>query len=213
MRNWIVFGFLLLLIIIPFLIWGEWFTNIFSGEGAIQRLEAVGQWAWGLGILLLVGDLFLPLPATIIMSAMGYLYGPWVGGLLASLGSFLSGLLAYGLSSSLGERGALFILGEKDFQKGKNLFSINGGWIVAISRWLPVFPEAIACMAGLNKMNFRKFVIALLCGSIPLGFVFAYVGYTGEENPYMALVTSALLPIILWIIAQRILRRLSKSEV
>lgn len=209
MRNWIVFGFLLLLIIIPFLIWGEWFTSIFSGEGAIQRLEAVGPWAWGLGIILLVGDLFLPLPATIIMSALGYLYGPLVGGLLASLGSFLSGLLAYGLSSSLGERGALFILGDKDFQKGQRLFSQKGGWIVAISRWLPVLPEAIACMAGLNKMNFRKFVIALLCGSIPLGFVFAYVGYTGEDNPYLAIVISAILPLVLWIVAERWLRKLS----
>ena len=211
MRNWLVFGFLLLLIIIPFLIWGEWFTELFSSDRAIQSLQASGNWAWALGMVLLIGDLFLPLPATIIMSAIGYIYGPILGGLLASLGSFLSGLLAYGLCRAMGLKAALFILGEKDLEKGKEVFAKNGGWIVAVSRWLPVLPEAISCMAGLNQMDARKFLMALACGSLPLGFVFAYIGHAGETYPYLAILVSALLPPVLWLIAQWLLRKLSKN--
>lgn len=212
MRNWIVFGTLAVLIIIPFLIWGDWFTQLFSEGGSIEILESYGSWAWMVAILLLIGDLFLPLPATVIMAALGYLYGPLAGGLLAALGSFLSGLLAFGLSRGLGRKGARWILGEKDLEKGERTFRKNGGLMVAISRWLPILPEIVACMAGLNRMRWRPFMIALACGSIPLGFVFAYIGFTGIEHPAIAIIVSAGLPPVLWLIAQYFLRKLQQES-
>lgn len=212
MRNWIVFGTLAVLIIIPFLIWGDWFTQLFSEGGSIEILESYGSWAWMVAILLLIGDLFLPLPATVIMAALGYLYGPLAGGLLAALGSFLSGLLAFGLSRGLGRKGARWILGEKDLEKGERTFRKNGGLMVAISRWLPILPEIVACMAGLNRMRWRPFMIALACGSIPLGFVFAYIGFTGIEHPVIAIIVSAGLPPVLWLAAQYFLRKLQQES-
>ena len=209
MRNWLVAGFLFFLVVIPFLIWGDWFTALFSETNAVQELQGYGQWAWLFGILLLIGDLFLPLPGTIIMSALGFIYGPILGGFIASFGSFLSGLLAYVLCRAMGLKAALFLLGEKDLQKGQRLFTKNGGWIVAISRWLPIFPEVIACLAGLNRMPFLKYNIALLCGALPLGFVFAYVGYTGVAQPYLAVGISALLPALLWVGSGWVLNRLT----
>lgn len=206
MRNWWVVLFLAILIIASFLIWGEWFANIFTEEGVNHVLNNYGQWAWLFGIGLLIGDLFLPLPATILMSGLGFIYGPILGGLLATLGNFLSGLLAYGICRSLGREGAVRILGEKDLAKGEKVFNTNGGWIVAISRWLPIIPEIVSCMAGLNQMRFRFFAVALLCGSLPLGFTFAYIGYYGVTHPAMAVVISAGLPFILWLIAQYFLR-------
>jgi len=208
MRNMLIIGFLFILIIISFLAWGAWFEEMFSGEKAVQRLQSFGQWAWAFGLLLLVGDLFLPLPATLIMSALGYIYGPIAGGLLATLGSVMAGLLAYGLCRGLGKKGALFILGEKDFTKGNRLFNKNGGWIVAISRWLPIVPEIVTCMAGLNQMHFRTFIVALICGSFPLGFVFAYIGFTGNDYPVLAVSISAILPLALWIVAQYFMRKI-----
>ena len=145
------------------------------------------------------------------MSALGFIYGPLLGGLLASLGSFLSGLLAYLLCRGLGLKAAIFLLGAKDLERGQTLFQNNGGWIVAISRWLPIFPEVIACLAGLNRMPFLKYVVALICGAIPLGFVFAYVGHTGETAPYLAIAISAILPFFLWIISGWVLKQLTKS--
>ena len=211
MRNWIVVIFLGSIIIASFLFWGGWFTQIFSEEGVHEALTHYGPWAWLVGILFLIADLFLPLPATIIMSGLGYLYGPIVGGLLATLGNFLSGLLAYGLCRSFGRKGALNILGEKDLEKGERLFNNRGGWIVAISRWLPIIPEIVSCMAGLNQMKFKKFAVALSCGALPLGFIFAYVGYSGIQHPYLAIVVSAGLPLIFWIIAQYFLRSLLRK--
>jgi len=211
MRIRLVAGFLFLMVVIPFLLWGDWFTALFSETNAVMELKRYGQWAWLFGIILLIGDLFLPLPGTIIMSALGFIYGPILGGAIASLGSFLSGLLAYGLCRAMGLKAALFLLGKKDFQKGQQLFTKNGGWIVAISRWLPIFPEVIACLAGLNRMPFLKYSIALLCGTLPLGFVFAYIGYAGEAHPFLAVGISALLPVLLWFGLGSVLSRLTNS--
>ena len=199
MRLLLLFLALVALVLIPFFIWEDFLNAVFTPEGSIDWLRQYGAWGWAAGRGLLIADLFLPIPGTLIISALGYIYGPWLGGLLASLGSFLSGELAYGLCRLTGRKGALRILGEKDLARGEKLFARTGGWIVALSRWLPVFPEVVACMAGLTHMPARTFHFALACGSLPLGFAFAAVGHMGVEYPALALIVSAVAPPILWL--------------
>src|SRR5688572_21933349 len=83
---------LLAAIIVPFMIWGERIDRVFSPDGARTWLESFGSWAWAAGIALIVTDLVLPIPATVVMSALGWMYGWFWGGLAASLGSVLAGL-------------------------------------------------------------------------------------------------------------------------
>ena len=78
---------------------------------------------------------------------------------------------------------------------------------MALSRWLPLFPEVVACMAGLSRMPPVSFFVALVCGSLPLAFTFAAVGARGVDSPALALSLSALLPIVLWPLAQWFLKR------
>jgi uncharacterized membrane protein YdjX (TVP38/TMEM64 family) len=75
--------------------------------------------------------------------------------------------------------------------------------LVVISRWLPLFPEVIACMAGLVRMPARLFLLALACGSLPLGFVYVGIGATGIERPALALGLSAGFPPLLWWIVKK----------
>lgn len=191
---------------IPFLIWGERMELAFSSEAAISWLEGFERWAWAAAIGLLFLDFILPIPGTAVMSALGYVYGPVVGGLIASGGSILAGWFAYWLCRILGTSAAKKLLGRKDYDRGVILFSNAGGWIVAISRWLPLIPEIVACMAGLTRMPPLKFTIALACGSIPLGFVFAYIGAAGSDHPTLALTLSAGIPPILWLVAQKLIK-------
>jgi uncharacterized membrane protein YdjX (TVP38/TMEM64 family) len=159
-----------------------------------------------------MGDLLLPIPGTIVMSALGYVYGTMMGGLLAALGSFLAGSLGYGLCRLLGRGAARRLLGEKDLERGEQLFANVGGWIVALSRWLPIFPEVVACMAGLTRMPAATFFFALACGSLPLGFVFAAVGHTGVVSPTLALVLSAVLPVVLWLAARPLIKARTRTS-
>lgn len=198
-RLLLIFLVLAALMAVPFLIWGEGFERAFTREGTVAWLAEYGLWAWAAGILLLIADLFLPIPATAVMAALGFVYGPVVGGLLAAGGSFLSGMLAYLLCRLLGRRVARRILGTAGLEDGERLFARVGGWLVVLSRWLPVFPEVIACMAGLARMRVGAFTGALACGSVPLGFVFAAVGHAGVGHPLLAIAASAILPPLLWL--------------
>lgn len=185
--------------------------TLFSAESTIQWLEGYEDWAWAAGIGLLLLDFLLPVPGTAVMSALGYVYGAWLGGLIASAGSVSAGLFAYGISRLLGPRAARKLIGGQDYEKGKILFANAGGWIVAVSRWLPLLPEIIACMAGLTRMPFGRFLLALICGSLPLGFVFAYIGSTGSNHPALAILLSAGIPPVLWLITNRCVSKITKA--
>lgn len=202
MRVFWLFIALAVLVMIPFLIWGEWFGEMFSSEGSVAWLRGYGRWAWAAGLILLVVDVFLPLPSTVVMSALGYVYGSLWGGLLAASGSFLAGGVAYGLCRLVGHRAAVWIVGEKGLREGEHVFAAAGGWLVALSRCLPLLSEVIACMAGLTRMPARPFFTALACGSIPMGFIFAVVGQTGKEHPVLAIGLSLALPPVLWALAR-----------
>jgi uncharacterized membrane protein YdjX (TVP38/TMEM64 family) len=198
MRLFLLFIGLAVIVLGTFFIWGDQFMEMFSHNGTVTWLSQYGKWAWVVAVLLLMADLFLPLPATIIISALGYIYGPIAGGLISTVGSFMAGSLGYWLCRLLGEQSAVRLLGRKDYLRGKKLSGKIGGWVVALSRWLPVFPEVISCMAGLTRMPATYFHGALFCGSLPFGFVYAYVGYTGVEDPWLAIVLSAALPPLIW---------------
>jgi uncharacterized membrane protein YdjX (TVP38/TMEM64 family) len=194
-----IFLLLAALVLVPFAIWGEGLERSFSQAGAAEWLGRFGALAWAGAIVLLIGDLFLPIPATAVMAALGYLYGPIVGGLIGGVGFWLSGALAYALCRLFGRPIARRILGSEGLEDGERLFARLGGWLIVLSRWLPVFPEVVACMAGLSRMRVGAFALALACGSFPLAFAFAAVGHAGIEHPGLAIGLSALLPPLLWL--------------
>lgn len=212
MRLLLLFLGLAAIVLVIFFIWGDTLMTTFSQEGTVAWLNHYGYWAWVAAIILLMADLLLPLPATLVMAALGYIYGPVTGGLISAAGSFMSGSLGYWLCRLLGEKAAVRLLGEKDFARGKKLSHDAGGWVVVLSRWLPVFPEVIACMAGLIRMPARYFHAALFCGSLPLGFTYAFVGATGVTHPALAIGLSAGLPPLIWWIIRLVFRTRLKVQ-
>ncbi len=209
LRFAVFFAVISVAFLIPFLIWGDRFDAVLTREGTVLWIQTFGGWGWLAGVVLLTSDLLLPIPSTIVMSALGYLYGPWVGGLLAALGSSLAGVLGYFLCRRFGVAAALPLVGTESLIEIENSFRRIGPWLVVFSRWLPLFPEVVACMAGLARMPFWIFLSALVCGSMPLGFAFALIGFLGVTRPLAAFALSAVLPPLLWLLARR---RLLKPE-
>ena len=207
---WTAVGFAVLLGL-PFAIWGDDFMRWFTGDAALVWIRSWGAWGWLAIIGLLMSDLFLPIPATPVMSAAGYLYGVWIGGAIGAAGSVASGLLGYWLCRSFGRGFAARLAGEDQLNDHETLFRRSGPWLVAASRWLPLFPEVISCLAGLTRMPARTFTVALLCGSVPMGFVYAAIGAAGQENPRLALGLSVLAPPVLWALVSPWVRRARKA--
>lgn len=179
-------------------LFGQGLEETWDVELLAGRFEEAKRWAWLAGIGLLLADLLLPIPGTIVMSALGAVYGFWLGGLFAATGSMLAGILGYGVGRFFKEGFAKRWLGERDFEKGRALFARRGALVVAVSRALPILPEVLACMAGLLRMPFRKFTLALACGSVPMGFLFAWIGTVGRQSPGWGLAFSLAVPAVLW---------------
>jgi uncharacterized membrane protein YdjX (TVP38/TMEM64 family) len=194
------------LVLGTWVLWGGSWEERFTFEGSVRWLESAGPWAWAAGLLLLVGDLVLPVPGTIVISSLGFIYGGFAGGLVAAAGLMAAGVSGYGLGRLFGEGFARRWLGDRDFEKGHRLLTRRGAWVVALSRAVPILPEVVSCMAGLVRMPFKRFVLALACGSLPTGFLFAAIGTAGHDAPGWAFGLSILMPPILWWAATRIHR-------
>jgi uncharacterized membrane protein YdjX (TVP38/TMEM64 family) len=66
-------------------------------------------------------------------------------------------------------------------------------------------------MAGLVRMPWRSFSVALASGSVPMGFAFAWIGHEGRSDPTLALVLSVTVPAGLWLVARRWLRAMERG--
>ena len=188
--GFVVFGLVLFFVIGDVLVDRAWF-------------RALGPWAWPAAVGLIVADVFVPIPTTVVITAMGQMYGPLLGAAIGIAGSFLAGVVAYGLTRMLGRRFAHWLLAD-ELEAVETQFARNGPFVVACSRWLPLLPEAISCIAGLARMPFGKYCLALLCGAVPMSFAYAALA-TVSRNDLVPLVISILMPLPIWWIAGRLL--------
>ena len=164
--------------------------------------DAAPGWAWLVAVGLMIADIVVPVPTTVMITIMGQKYGPILGGAIGTLGSFSSGVIAYGLTRMPGRRFAKWLLRE-ELETASEFFERSGAFAVACSRWLPLFPEAISCVAGLTRMHFGRYCAALLCGAVPMCFGYAALT-TVSENQIVPLVISILMPLPIWWIATRL---------
>lgn len=173
-------------------------------QGSSKRwLESLGAWAWVGAVLLMIADIFIPVPSNVVITLMAQLYGPLLGGAIGTLGTFLAGVVAYGLTRGLGQRFADWLL-KDERASAERFFNDRGAFAVACSRWLPLLPEAISCMAGLARMPFGKYCIALLCGAVPMSYAYAALASI-SDNELVPLVISVILPLPIWLVAARLL--------
>ncbi|MBC2710203.1 MAG: TVP38/TMEM64 family protein [Desulfosarcina sp.] len=191
-------GGLGLLFAATFGLWGSHFDLLFSQQACAQWFKEIRTWAWAVGIGLLISDLVLPIPATGIMAALGSVYGVWLGGLIAAVGSTGAGFAGYGLAKLVGRKGARLLATDAELERFKIFFDRWGGWGIIISRMLPILPEVMTILAGLARMDLKKFTAALLLGTIPTCGLFAFLGHASRSDPGYGIVTAVALPLLLW---------------
>lgn len=198
MRLYVIIFTLVGITLIPTLILDDEIDEQFAGEQGINRLREYGDWAWAAGVGLIVSDLFLPVPSTAVIAGLGMLYGPLLGGLIGGLGSLLAGLVAFGLGRTLGRPALRFLCGDADLDRLARFFSRHGLWAIALSRWMPLLPEALCGLAGTARMAIVPFLAALACGSLAMGFAFGFLGMAYLDRPATGLILSALIPLAVW---------------
>ena len=190
MRLYAIILACVVLTLIPVFVLDDEIDAAFAGPEGLRRLQEYGGWAWAVGIGLIVSDLVLPVPSTAVIAGLGMLYGPLLGGLIGGVGSTLAGLVAYAGEQPDGR--------PADLEKLRRFFAKHGLWAVALSRWMPLLPEALCCLAGAARMRVGPFSAALACGSFAMGFAFGVLGEHYLDRPTVGLVVSAAIPLLVW---------------
>ncbi len=135
-----------------------------------------GGWAAALvGVCLLVADVALPVPSSLIMIAHGALFGVIAGSALSLIGSAGAALLAF----ALGRRGGA-ILGrlvprdERD--RADRLLKKYGALAIIITRPVPILAETVAILAGASALGWGRMLAAAFAGSLPAAVLYALTG-------------------------------------
>lgn len=152
-------------------------------------------------IILLFADLFIAIPTLTICILSGYFLGGLVGGLAASIGMLLAGLVGYWICRAIGP--TLLIKLYKDPEKltdMQNIFSAHSTSVILMCRAIPILPEIVSCMAGANKMLFVRYMLFYSISTVPYAFIAAYAGSKSSlTNPAPAIFTAIGISLILWL--------------
>lgn len=162
----------------------EWVFSI------VDRLGAAG-----VGLLILLENLIPPIPSEVILPLAGFrarigalnVFWVWPA---ATAGSVVGAVLLYGLGKWLGYdrlhalagRRWFVVLGQKDLERGRNLFDDHGGKMVLLGRCVPFIRSVVSVPAGVAGMPITWFVLLTAIGSGVWNALFLGLGWILGEN-------------------------------
>lgn len=138
-------------------------------------LERGGTLAACVGVGLLVADVLLPVPSSLVMVAHGALFGVWVGTLLSLAGSVGAALFGF----AIGRRGGGMLerlVTPDERARADRLLRRWGTLAVIVTRPVPLLAETVAIMAGTSSLGWGQMTLAALAGSLPPALLYAVTG-------------------------------------
>jgi uncharacterized membrane protein YdjX (TVP38/TMEM64 family) len=166
-----------------------------------------GGWlAAAIGSGLLLADVFIPIPSSVIMIAHGAAFGV-LGGFLLSLLASVGGAM---IGWWVGNRGSPLIdrIVSPRERRQANAFILRYGLLaIIISRLLPIVAETVAIMAGTTDIGWRRMLVATSIGAVPPALIYAIAGSATTDFASGALVTVGVvvLAIAAWTAGRRLM--------
>ncbi|HEV7744514.1 MAG TPA: VTT domain-containing protein [Pyrinomonadaceae bacterium] len=134
-----------------------------------------GLLAGALGVGLLIADVVLPVPSSLVMVAHGALFGVWLGTVLSLVGSVGAALFGF----AIGRRGGKLLqrlITADERARADRLLARWGVIAIIVTRPVPLLAETVAIMAGASPMSWSSLTLAALAGSLPPAFLYALTG-------------------------------------
>ncbi len=163
-------------------------------ESIVKLLETFG--AAGVGFLMLVENVFPPIPSEIVMPWAGYAASQGKVSFLAivvagSIGSFAGAALWYWLAVRIGQdrlmkwaerHGRWLTISPSDIENTSEWFARWGGTAVLVCRMIPGIRTLISVPAGFAGMPFGKFSAYTAIGTVLWTTLLAGIGYWLGDN-------------------------------
>ncbi|MGQ0778447.1 MAG: VTT domain-containing protein [Pseudonocardiales bacterium] len=156
------------------------------------------------GVGLLVADVVLPVPSSVVMVAHGALFGVVIGTVLSLLGAVGAAAAGYGVGRYGGTPLLRAMCSEADRARADLLVRRWGLLAVAATRAVPLLAETIAVTAGASSLGLVRTMAAAVVGSLPGAVLYAMAGALGVGTPSALVVFGCvmLLAVGLWLIGR-----------
>ena len=132
-------------------------------------------------ILVMIIQMFLfVVPNVFIMMVAIISYGPFWGAVISFVGVFASSSVGYLIGKYLGPVTVHKLMSDKVRKKTAAFIKRYGVTAIAITRISSFSNDSLSIVAGLLKMNYRKYILATLGGITPLIVLLAIYGKNGK---------------------------------
>lgn len=171
-----------------------------------EDIRAGGWLAVAIGGGLLLADVFIPIPSSVIMIAQGAAFGV-LGGFALSLVASVGGAM---IGWWVGHRGSRIMdrVVSLEEKRQANAFIRRYGLLaIIISRLLPIVAETVSIMSGTMDLGWRRVLVATTIGAIPPALIYAIAGSATTDFASGALVTVGVVLVagIAWLIGRRLM--------
>lgn len=163
-----------------------------------------GWFGAGIGVGLLALDVLLPVPSSVVMVALGRLYGFAPGAGLALAGSVASA----GLAWALGRRGEGWLarwMTPEERARADAWLARHGAFALALTRPVPILAETFALLAGARGLPLGRVLLAATLGILPAVLLYAWAGSAGHDVVEDVLLFGLTLAVsgVLWLVGRR----------
>lgn len=205
-RYWLVVGSMLAFFLILFGL-VEWLQVPLLTDPSAW-LNRGGVVAALVGVALLIADVVLPVPSSLVMIAHGALFGVVLGTLLSLIGSVGAALTGF----ALGRKGGPWlekIVSPEERARVELMLERWGALAIVVTRPVPLLAETTAIMAGASAMSWQRVTAASFAGSLPMALLYALTGSVAASFQNGALMFGFILLVsgVFWFLSQRINRR------
>lgn len=199
--RWLALVALVLaLILIPFVLFEAPLTGMMTD--LVMAVRDHVFFAGAIIALILLADILLPVPSSLVSGLAGALLGFWSGVLVIWLGMSAGCLLGYWLGRSAGHAAMRRIVGPAQTERARALFAGKGGVALVVTRAVPVLAEALVLGAGAARMPLVSFMLLTGAANLAVALAYAAVGALAlsEGSFLLFFIGLAALPAAGWLI-------------
>ena len=183
--------------IVPFLVFGE--SAGLQMASWLDLSDSPGT-AATLVIGLLAGDIFLPVPSSLVSTFAGKALGFWLGTAASWCGMTIGTSLAYWLVRGLGRPLARRLSSEEELARMDAMANRHGILILILARPIPVLAEASVLVMGMMQIGWWRFFAAV--GLSNFGIAAAYAVLGDRVQLPIAIAAAFAVPIVVAAVAR-----------
>ncbi len=207
--GWLVLSLVVILLTAFWLVQALGFPLLTRPDALMER---GGTFAALLGVGLLIVDVVLPVPASLVMMANGAQFGPIAGTLLSLVGSVGAGVGGF----LLGRWGGPLldrIMSPSERRRATALLERWGGLAIVLTRPLPILAEVTSILAGTSSMRWGPMMSATLVGSLSAATLYSVAGATAArlDSPVLIFIAVLAMAGLFWIVSRLQIRAASGS--